>query len=57
MKRIGILVTFALSLPLLSATSVSAGVYSDELAKCLVRPPTSSFEVPGQVAKVFAPTR
>jgi len=42
MKRIVIVVTLALCLPLLSSPSAVAGVYADELAKCLVRSTTDA---------------
>ena len=42
MKRIGILVTLAVSLTLVGPPSALAGIYSDELAKCLVKSTTDA---------------
>ena len=42
MRRIGILVAISLSLSVVSSAPVVAGVYSDELAKCLVRETTDA---------------
>jgi hypothetical protein len=42
MKRTAIALAFVLALPFLTARPASAGVYSDELAKCLVRSTTDA---------------